>query len=98
MFVVQAVSGVRFRRLRYRIMRWHGRGWFAPFCWDCRLLWKARRAEEFYCHDEPRWYFDECLARAEPVEIVPPPMATRTRGGSGQTWVWTPETGARRVS
>ena len=42
-------------------------------------------------------YFDEIMREAEPAVIVPPPLTTWTHGGSGQTWVWTPETGARRI-
>jgi hypothetical protein len=88
---------VRFRAVRYRLMRWHARGWFAPFCWDCRLLWGARRAGEFYAHDDPEWYFDEIMEQAEPAVIVP--CAPRTYAtGTGQTWTWDVEHGARRVS
>lgn len=43
-----------------------------PWCWDCKLLRSARRDDEFYVHDEPRWMFDEAMEQAEPAIIVRP--------------------------
>jgi hypothetical protein len=65
---------VRFRAVRYWWMICHAGGWLAPFCWDCRWLRAARRKGEFYAHDEPEWYFDECMARGEPAVIVLRPV------------------------
>lgn len=84
------------RALRYRLMIWHSRGWFSPFCWDCRWLRAAQRDGEFYDHDVPRWYLRECLARR--VQAVTVPQAGTWATGPAQTWEWTPEHGARRVS
>lgn len=82
------MTTVRFRAIRYRLMRWHSRGRFAPFCRDCRWLRESQRDGEFYAHDDPRWYIDEIL-----------PCAPRTWStGQGQTWTWDVEHGARRVS
>lgn len=61
---------VRLRRLRYRLMIWHSRGWFAPFCWDCRWLRHARRIGEDYEHDDPRWYIDQIMERGERATLV----------------------------
>jgi hypothetical protein len=95
--VAWVTAAVRFRFIRNRLRIWHARGWFAPLCWDCRWLRVAHREGEFYAHDEPEWYFDECMQRGEPALIVPPPPRTRATG-CGQTWMWDAEHGARRVS
>lgn len=93
------MSTIRFRPIRYWLMRSHARGWFTPFCWDCRLLRSARRKGEFYVHDDPRWYIKEILARAEPAVLVTtPPPPRNIAVGTGQNWVWDVEHGARRVS
>lgn len=82
-------------------MRQHNLSRLWLVCWDCRLAQKAWAAGEFYTHDEPRWYFDECMQRAEPVEIIAPPAgpnitvwpdgtvsSTPQTTGSGTPRVW----------
>lgn len=68
------IKSVRFRRLRLWWMRQHARSRLWPFCWDCRLAQEAWCRGEFYAHDEPMWFLEECMAKAEPVEIILPPI------------------------
>lgn len=90
---------------RKQIQPRHDRGLFAPLCFDCRLLRKARagwidEADRDYWHDEPLWMVLEAFKRAEltdPVEVVPT-RGTYTTAGRGQNWAWDAENGARRIS
>lgn len=47
-------------------LRWvqplHDKG-LIPFCFDCTLLRRARQDDEFYVHDEPKWYARELWDR-----------------------------------
>jgi len=90
---------VRFRRLRLWWMRQHNytRCWM--WCQDCRWAQQAAAAGEFYTHDEPWWFIQECREHGEPIETIAPPTGPNITLAS-PNWrpAPTPQTWASRAN